>query len=79
VAETDMLGRILPLKACGVKGKDYNRLWYGCGDQISRNCSFFLQLRVKNSTGSREHQAGAQIRVGNSAGQVCVLEAEKDV
>lgn len=25
-----LLARILPLVACGVKGKDYKGLWWGC-------------------------------------------------
>jgi hypothetical protein len=27
------LGRILALVECGVKGKDYNGLWWGCGGE----------------------------------------------
>jgi len=29
-AQTELLERILPLYACGVKGKDYKLLWWGC-------------------------------------------------
>ncbi|HTQ60097.1 MAG TPA: hypothetical protein VMI32_07740 [Candidatus Solibacter sp.] len=30
-AQTKLLARIVPLKHCGVKRKDYKGLWYGCG------------------------------------------------
>ena len=31
-ARTELLAWILPFQTCGVKGKDYKGLWYGCGE-----------------------------------------------
>ena len=32
---TELMARILALVECGVKGKGYNGLWWGCGEAVS--------------------------------------------
>jgi hypothetical protein len=34
-ARTELLARILAVDECGVKRKDYNGLWWGCGEAVS--------------------------------------------
>lgn len=42
--QTEMLERILPFCACGVKRKDYKGLWHGCGQVVAAD--WYEQPRI---------------------------------
>lgn len=44
-AETELMERILPLADCGVKGKEYKGLWWGCEGAWARNSDAPPQVR----------------------------------
>ena len=59
-ARTELLERILPFRACGVKRKDYKRLWWGCQARCGKDRAIAESLRT-----SRIWPTLASVMTGN--------------